>query len=158
MTAFLHYLTTLTDGAQAVAGTSITGLLYTLLNQQGKHIFEIRDTNPETLSGIAGDIAMAQAKQALAEDAFNAAQLTETDKPGVYTLDLIKVLQTYPALSSKMILKPFLQSTPFTELTVICHHSPCWLENEQGITLQTRRHGDTLTLTIQKACCGEAIV
>lgn len=158
ITGFIHHLASLTDGAQAVAGASIAGLLFTALNQQGKHIFEIRDLRPETLSGIAEDIAMADARQALAEDAFKAAQPAETDIPGVYTLDLVTALEEFPELSSKMILKPFLQSTPFTELTVICRHSPCWLETERGITLQVKQRGDYRVLTIQKACCGEAMI
>ena len=156
--SLLHSLEAFTQGAQAVAGSTIAGRAFAVLNQLGKHIFEIRDISQEQLSGIAEDIAMADAKKRLAEEAFKVTSPTETDIAGVYTLDLVTALEEYPELSSKMILKPFLKSTPFTELTLICRHIPHWLEAERGITVQKKQRGDYLVLTIQKQCCEEAIL
>ena len=158
ITELLQSLAKLTEGAQAVAGKSVAGLAFTALNQQGKHIFEIPEVTPETLSGIAEDIAMAAAKQALAAEVFKAVQPAKTEIEGVYTLDLVTALEEYPELSSKMILKPFLRSTPFAELTIICRHVPHWLETEREITVRRKQRGEYLVLTIQKQCCGEAIV
>ncbi|HRX09528.1 MAG TPA: Fe-only nitrogenase accessory AnfO family protein [Candidatus Limiplasma sp.] len=156
--ALLHSLAALTQGAQAVAGSVIAGRAFAVLNQQGKHIFEISDITQEQLSGIAEDIAMEDARKKLAEDAFKVTRPTETDIAGVYTLDLVTALEEYPELSSKMILKPFLKSTPFMELTLICRHIPHWLETEREITVQKKQRGDYLVLTIQKQCCEEAIL
>ena len=156
--AFTRRIAALTEGAQAVAGRSVAGRAFTVLNQLGKHIFEIADVTPEALSDIAEDVAMAEARQTLAEDAFRSARPAETEIEGVYTLDLVTALEEYPELSSKMILKPFLQSTPFAELTLICRHVPHWLEAERGIAVHKKQRGDYLVLTIQKLCCGEAIV
>jgi len=117
-----------------------------------------RRSRRELLTTDTEDIAMADAKKRLAEDAFKIASPTETDIDGVYTLDLVTALEEFPELSSKMILKPFLKSTPFTELTLICRHLPHWLETEREITVQKKQRGDYLVLTIQKQCCKEAIL
>lgn len=153
--ALFQSLAALTDGAQAVAGAAIAGRAFAALNQLGKHIFELSDIVPKQLSGIAEDVALAKAKNALAEDAFQTARPLETEMQGVYTLDLVTALEEYPEMSSKMILKPFLRSTPFTELTVICRHIPHWLETEREIAVRHKRRGEYLVLTIQKQCGGE---
>lgn len=151
----LQSLAALAEGAQAVAGAAIAGKAYAVLNRLGKHIFEIADITPAQLSGIAEDVALAEAKNVLAEDAFQTARPLETEIQGVYTLDLVTALEEYPEMSSKMILKPFLRSTPFTELTVICRHIPHWLEGEREIAVRYKQRGEYLVLTIQKQCGGE---
>lgn len=49
---------------------------------------------------------------------------------GCYQIDLIKVQENHDSLSSKEILLPFLQNNTFTELEIICLHTPKWLEKE----------------------------
>jgi len=156
VSGFLRELGTLVGDAQAIAGSSIAGIAYSVLNKQGKHIFEITDISPEQLSGIAGDIAMMEAKRKLSANVFWHTRPVETDVAGVYSLDLATALEENPDLSSKMILKPFLKSTPFTELTILCRHVPNWLAQEQTLTITQKQRGETLVVTVTKRLCGEA--
>ena len=155
--AFLRELETLVQDAQAVAGSSITGLAYTALNKPGKHIFEITELSPEQLSGIAGDVAMEDARRKLAAEVFRQAMPVKTEIAGVYSLDLVTALEENPDLSSKMILRPFLQSTPFTELTIICRHVPNWLLQEQALAVSHKQRGEYLIVTVTHRLCGEAM-
>ena len=157
VSAFLDDVGALTTEAQAVAGASILGKAFAVLNKQGAHIFEITEISPEQLSGIAEDIALAEAKRKLAADAFQRAMPVETDIAGVYTLDLVSALEENPDLSSKMILKPFLKSTPFTELTIICRHMPHWLTEDNTLRITQKMRGEYLIVTVQKRLCGEEI-
>ena len=154
---FLNILGDLIGNAQAVAGASIAGTAYAALNRKGKHIFEIAALTPAQLSGIAEDIAAAEARQTVEADAFRRVSPTQTEIEGVYTLDLVSALEEYPELSSKMILKPFLQNTPFTELTLICRHLPHWLPQAKGLRIMQKQRGDYLVVTVARQHCGEAI-
>ena len=154
--SFLTNITALVGDAQAVAGASVSGQLYTALNRLGKHIFEISEITPEQLSGIAEDIAAEEARCALAAEAFAVTRPVETEIQGVYSLDLVTALETYPELSSKMILKPFLKNTPFTELSIICRHLPPWLPLETELTVRLKQRGEYLIVTVTKRQRGEA--
>lgn len=46
---------------------------------------------------------------------------------GFYEIDLAEILSTTPEVNSKQILIPFMESTPFKRLEIICDHMPKWL-------------------------------
>ena len=127
------------------------------LNRLHKHLFEIAIISDGQLTGIAEDIALAQAKRTLQNDAFLRSRPVETDIQGVYTLDLIKVQEEYPELSSKMILKSFIQTVPFIELTMTCRHVPPWLSQEKSLRVAQTRRGEYLMVTVSKRRCEEAM-
>jgi len=156
VTAFIDQLAKLVQDAQAVAGSSIAGVAYSVFNRQGKHIFEIPELTPEQISGIAEDIALAEAKRRLDEKTFAGVLPVETDIAGVYAMDLVTAQEAYPDLSSKMILKPFFRNTPFMELSIICKHVPPWLATETGLVITQKPRGGYWIVAVSKTTCKEA--
>ena len=84
---------------------------------------------------------------------------TPTDIPGVYTINLMEVQAAHPDITSKKALRPFLASTPFVELEIICGHMPPWLEEhmrQHHLTCaRTRQDDGTVRARISQALCGE---
>lgn len=156
VTAFVEQLALLTADAQAVAGASISGMAYSVFNRAGKHIFEISEVSPAQISGMAEDIALAEAQKKLNAEAFARVMPVETDIAGVYTMDLVTVQEEFPDMSSKMILKPFFKNTPFFELSIICRHVPPWLSYEPGLNVSEKSRGEYRVVTVTKAVCKEA--
>ncbi|MDR0548405.1 MAG: hypothetical protein LBI10_03195 [Deltaproteobacteria bacterium] len=73
--------------------------------------------------------------------------------PGQYFLDLKAALAKEPDLSSKKILRPFLQTVNFKELTIKCDHAPPWLPLEtakMGYDLMIEKGEDEVTLFLKK--------
>ena len=52
------------------------------------------------------------------------------DQTGVYFIDLRKALAMNPTLSSKKIIKPFIQEKKFQILEVVCDHVPKWFDTD----------------------------
>ncbi len=154
--AFMEELVPLVRDAQAVAAASISGAAFTAFSRHGKHIFEIAELSPAQLGGIAEDIALAEAGRRLSAEAFEHIRPAVTEIPGVFSLDLVTALEEFPELSSKMILKPFFRNATFSELVIICRHMPPWLPLEPGLTVESKRRGDYLVVTVSKNACGEA--
>jgi Fe-only nitrogenase accessory protein AnfO len=51
-------------------------------------------------------------------------------RDGLYRIDLVKVLESDPSLTSKSVLLPFFQKTTFSKLEIICEHIPKWFGKE----------------------------
>jgi Fe-only nitrogenase accessory protein AnfO len=49
---------------------------------------------------------------------------------GEYSINLKKILDDNDSLNSMEILIPFIQAASFTKLTIICDHTPRWLEKD----------------------------
>lgn len=140
----------LIEDCAAVAGPSVSGIIFSIFDKHGKHIFEISEVSQEQLTGIAEDIALAEAKINMDSDAFEKAAPAQTETPGVFTLDLIEIQKQFPELTSKMILKPFLKNTPFLELVIICRHIPAWLDSETAYRLTQKRKDDHMLISLVK--------
>lgn len=56
----------------------------------------------------------------------------ETEQQGHYFLDLIKVQQQNPSITTKQILIPFFKKQDFSQLIIKCSHVPKWFE--RGLT------------------------
>ncbi len=112
----------LPQGAALVA-TGISGLAYNELSRLGFCLCELAAFTPAVLEPLAAEIeAKAQ------EDAPVPTGPVATATPGVYRINLMEVMAAHPEISSKKALQPFLASTPFVELDLICGHMPPWLE------------------------------
>jgi len=138
-----------------IAGASVSGVAFSVFDKHGKHIFEIPEVSQEQLTGIAEDVAHADAKSFLDSQIIESAVPTETETPGVYTVDLAAIQKQYPELSSKMILKQFLKSAPFYELRITCSHVPVWLERETGFRIMQKREKGCLIVLVVKETCQE---
>jgi hypothetical protein len=120
-------LNRLLDGlgdCRIAVGAGLTGVLYRALDIRGFSIFDTDDISPGTLNGILADLKAAEATSAPLDVPVLPA---ETETPGAYELNLIRLQETHPEISSKQALREFLEATPFCELRLICAHIPPWL-------------------------------
>lgn len=148
---FMGRLLSYISSTQAVAGSSIAGVAYTVLNAKGKHIFEIPAITSEQLQGIFEDIVKWEVQQTITQEAFAQLQPKQANPEGIYTLDFIAVQKQFPEVSSKMILKPFFANTDFLELTLYCTHVPPWLYKEKSLRCTQTHNSIGYQVLIQKA-------
>jgi Fe-only nitrogenase accessory protein AnfO len=149
----IRTLITKLGDCRIIAGSSIDGLAYHILDRMGFHIFEISSLDSATLHGIAQDVAQADA---LPEKEDNLPLAPSASSPGIYYLDFIRLQQVHPEISSKRALQPFLQSTPFIQLNVLCSHVPLWLAApayKKIYTLRTKKYGSNLLLSLSPKNC-----
>ena len=154
MRARLRHLAHLLPAECAIAGTSISGLAYNELSRMGFCLCELDAFSPDILDALASEIlASAQGEEQVPTAP------TLTDMPGVYSINLMEVQAAHPDITSKKALRPFLASTPFVELEIICGHMPPWLEDhmrQQHLTCSLTRQDDgTVRARISHALCGE---
>jgi Fe-only nitrogenase accessory protein AnfO len=134
-----------------IAGKTISGLVYHMLDKRGFDIFEVEQFRPELLDEILSDATSTVSEKA------GVTEPVETGVPGIYFLDLVAMQLQNPEVSSKMAIQPFLTDTPFLELHVICRHLPPWLENfvsSKGMKLDTEKIADEkVQVKITKLSC-----
>jgi hypothetical protein len=138
---------------KTIAATAVGGVAYQMFDRHGFAIFEAAAFSPELLDKIAEDVAKAGA--AKETETISAAPL-ETDLPGHYFLNLIKLQAAYPAISSKQALQDFLRQ-PFSELTLVCSHIPPWLAALESIKYHSSKKAgaegeEEIQMTIVKSC------
>lgn len=131
-------------------GPQLSGIIYGELNRHGFSIFETQDFTPDTLDGILRDLDEGQT--AVADLTYVPKRPVETETPGVYQLDLMKLQAANPEISSKQALRGFLDATPFYELRLICAHIPPWLESGP-YDINSTPAGDTMIAAVRKKQC-----
>ena len=150
----LRQLADLLPAEAAIAGTSISGLPYNELSRMGFCLCELDAFSPDILDALASEILASAQGEAVVPTAP-----TPTDTPGAYSINLMEVQAAHPDITSKKALRPFLASTPFVELEVICGHMPPWLEEhmrQHHLTCAiTRQQDGTVRARISHALCGE---
>ena len=150
----LRQLAHLLPEQAAIAGTSISGLAYNELSRMGFCLCELDTFSPQILDALASEILASAQGEVQVPTAPS-----PTDTPGVYTINLMEVQAAHPDLTSKKVLRPFLASTPFVELEIVCGHMPPWLEEhmrQHHLTCaRTRQDDGTVRARISHALCGE---
>ncbi|MBB5143024.1 Fe-only nitrogenase accessory AnfO family protein [Desulfovibrio intestinalis] len=137
-----------------IAGTSISGLAYNEFSHMGFCLCELESFSPDILDALAAEVA------AKAEPSTQIpTEPVSGDSPGSYKINLMEVQAAHPEVSSKKALRPFLASTPFVELEIICSHMPPWLEGhmkERNLTCSRSRTPEgNLRLRISHALCNQ---
>ena len=150
----LRELAQLLPAEAAIAGASISGLAYNELSRMGFCLCELDHFSPDILDALASEILTSAQGEVQVPTAP-----TPTDMPGVYSINLMEVQAAHPDITSKKALRPFLATTPFVELEIICGHMPPWLEDhmrQQHLTCSLTRQDDgTVRARISHALCGE---
>jgi hypothetical protein len=138
-------------GCRVAVGSQLSGVLYRELDNSGFSIFEAQDFSPETLDGILRDLEEERKKDVIT--AMTPKCPVETETPGVFYLDLLGLREAFPEMSSKQVLREFLETTPFYELRLRCAHVPPWLEG--GLyAITTETGGDGVMAVIRHIQCG----
>ncbi len=146
----MENLTRQMKDCKIIAGKSVSGLAFHILDRMEFQIFEIDSLSDDVLDGILFDISSARTqRERLCQTHTGPVQ---TDTPGHYFLDLISLQRSSPEISSKQALQPFLRNTPFLQLELVCSHVPPWLENNPELTVRTVAQHEKTYATIIKKC------
>lgn len=130
----------LIEDCDTVAFKELLGIPYSVFDKAGFHIFLIDNYSEEMIKGIEDDMNSLDESNKKKEEMLKEARPVETDTPGVYFFDMLAVQTEYPEMSSKQVLKPFLDSVPFMELRLLCAHMPPWIERDQRFKIKTERN------------------
>lgn len=118
------------DKSTIFVGKNVIGTLYRVMDQKGVHIWEHEGEPSTFLEAILN-------KELKFEKGETTDHLYKEITDDVYFIDVGKVLLENEGLSSKKILKPFIEDEPFKELQVLFSHIPPWLEGYlRGKSLQ----------------------
>lgn len=143
----------LAEEAKAVVCGEITGIPFSVFNMKGYCIFSVEEINNETLDGVITDIEESDEKKRIRDEMLKNAGPAQTQTPGVYILNLQDLQKECPDISSKKALVPFLLSTPFLELHLICAHVPPWLERDGAYDKKVRSENGALHVILTKKQC-----
>lgn len=139
------------DDCRIVAGADISGIVYQELSRMGFSIFEINKCTPDVLDGILSDVEAAERE---AEEAGRGmTSPVETGTPGIFFLDLVRLQEARPDITSKQALQTFLEKAPFYELHLACAHVPPWIENgPYEVKMETADNGSSVAVIRKKRC------
>lgn len=117
---------------KALAATEVSGQLYYILEANGFNAYEAAGEPLLYLDSILEseltEPVYSTEEGKKEEDASSCLIPRSTDQCGIYFIDLKKALALNPLLSSKKILKPFLQEKKFEALIILCDHIPRWFD------------------------------
>lgn len=137
-----------------ILGKTISGLFYQIFDRKGFLIIEADHFSVALLDQIIQEVEAQKNTDAASAQTHTYFQL---ESPGYYRLDLISLQKEMPEVSSKMVLQPFLKSTPFLRLTIRCRHVPNWLQSDAekgGWNILHHSDGkNAKTVIVEPACC-----
>jgi Fe-only nitrogenase accessory protein AnfO len=148
-------LATQLGDCKIIVGRTISGIGYRTFDKMGFDIFEIAEFTVDILDKILLDVKNSFTLSISQNSLLNNDIPVETNIPGIYFLDLIAVQKRNPQISSKQMLQPFLNKTPFIRLDVVCAHIPPWIEKlveDNKIELEVDKI-DEQKVSIIKVCC-----
>jgi Fe-only nitrogenase accessory protein AnfO len=146
-------------GCRTVVAESAGGALFFGLEMAGCTVFEIAGSPAGFLDSVWQDAREEQeAKTPLPAGADIPAPLEIA--PGNYYISIREIQGKRPEVSSKQVLRPFVQRGDFTELEIVCDHVPPWLEVDAerfGYEIASERTGvHDVKVVIRKpagGCC-----
>ncbi|WP_321504280.1 Fe-only nitrogenase accessory AnfO family protein [uncultured Methanoregula sp.] len=122
---------------------SASGALFFGLEKAGCQIYEITGNPPEFL-----DVVWQEAKDELVEKAPLPAGADIPAPleiaPGKYYISIRDIQGKRPEVSSKQVLRPFVQQGSFSELEIVCDHVPPWIVMDaeyRGFSLHSENLG-----------------
>lgn len=119
-------------------GKRVDGIPYSVLKKSGFTIAEAGG-NPEELLDELREM-MISSKEKAAKKTKPQDTVIEPialAEEGCYFINLEKIQNDNPDISSKKVLLPFLRNKSFKELKIFCSHAPRWIEGEL-LTLNMR--------------------
>jgi Fe-only nitrogenase accessory protein AnfO len=146
-------------GCRTVVAQSAGGALFFGLEMAGCSVYGIAGSPAEFLDSVWQDVKEEQeAKTPLPAGADIPAPLEIA--PGKYYLSIREIQGKRPEVSSKQVLRSFVQRGAFRELEIVCDHVPPWIEvdaEQLGYEISSRKTGlHDVTVVIRKpagGCC-----
>ncbi len=115
------------EDCKIIVGKVMSGLAYNIFDRMGFAIFEAKDITSCILDDIYNEVSSLKAEAAVSKQVALAP--VQTEENGVFYINLMELQAKHPEISSKKALRPFLESTPFFKLEVLCSHVPPWFDN-----------------------------
>lgn len=112
-------------------GKRVDGIPYSVLKKSGFTIAEASG-NPEELLDELREMMIENKEKAAKKKKAEEVSMEPIalDKEGSYFINLERIQNNNPGVSSKKVLLPFLRNKSFNELKIFCSHAPQWLEGE----------------------------
>ncbi|AJA47499.1 Fe-only nitrogenase accessory protein AnfO [Clostridium pasteurianum DSM 525 = ATCC 6013] len=150
------------EDCKVFIGKRVEGIPYTVLKKSGFTIAEAEGKPSEFLDEFL-EIFEEKKKKKEEEEAKRKNILNlepvELSKPGSYFMDLKKLQEENPSISSKKVLLPFLNNKTFYDLKVLCSHIPPWFQNELeslNMKMDASKTGDDIfEVIISHKVCNE---
>lgn len=121
--------------------TEVSGQLYYILEANGFNSYEATGEPEHFLNSIIeNETIVSPSTSNHIQEEITSITPELTEFCGVYLINLKKALALNPTLSSKKILKPFLQERNYEVLEVLCDHIPRWFDTDfkvMGLTSTT---------------------
>ena len=131
MREFISQLVNEMKDTKILIGTVITGIPYMLLQQKGFFLCEANEMSNKLFTTVAYDYEkMEYEKTEITEVPLKDYPTSpfKTKDEGVYELDMRKLQEVHPEMSSKSALLPFLKDVKFNRLDVYCSHVMPWFD------------------------------
>lgn len=110
-------------------GLDIKGMVYNVLDGMGFNTWELEGESLVFLEFVYEKEEEEEKANALEGKVYKSPQIILL-KDGTYFLDLKKIQENDVNITSKGIMIPFLNTTNFYQLEIICKHIPHWFEVE----------------------------
>ncbi len=107
-----------------IIGTNITGIVYNVLNQAGFVISELQTFHESMLDSIYQEISieLMDLKEGMETNKIVPTRPYETHQKDHYFFDFNLLKGSNSSHTSKSTILPFLNSTTFTQLEILCDH------------------------------------
>jgi Fe-only nitrogenase accessory protein AnfO len=149
----IEKLLPLISDCEIIAGKQFSGIPYSVFDMGGLNIFEIENLSENILDELVADVKNSQIEKNENAEIITSAVPHETSIEGIFELDLVKLQEKFPEISSKKALKDFLENTPFVQLNLICRHLPPWIENSGRYNINLKQNcANGIEYEISKKC------
>jgi Fe-only nitrogenase accessory protein AnfO len=139
----MEILTLFLGTCRTFVARSASGALFFGLEKAGCTVFEITGSPSEFLDTIWQDAKEEQEAKAPVPAGTDIPSPLEI-APGKYYISIREIQGKRPEVSSKQVLRPFVQHGAFSELEIICDHVPPWIEVDAerlGYEISSERTG-----------------
>jgi Fe-only nitrogenase accessory protein AnfO len=142
------------DDARVFLARELRGVLRVFLEEFGLRVWKSRGSLDEQLSDAARQEREVVALQKAADARIPRPDPVGDPAEAIYRIDLVALLSEGSCHVSRDVLMPFLETTAFSRLEVVCDHVPRWFPAELpelGLraTVPEAAPGSVLTVTVE---------
>lgn len=160
MREFLSQLIMELKDCKILIASILTGIPFMILDKEGFMLCEAEELSERLLEEIAIDYEKLELrkneKQQTSLKDYPIAPF-ETNEKGVFEIDMRKLQECHPEISSKKAIIPFLKEVKFFNLMIYCSHVMPWLDRElPALGFQyavSKIEGQGYRVDIERTCC-----
>jgi Fe-only nitrogenase accessory protein AnfO len=130
-------------GCRTIVTRAASGALFFGLEKAGFSVYEIAGTPAEFLNTVWQD-AKEEQEEKVPLPAGDGIPAPLEIAPGKFYISIREIQGRRPEVSSKQVLRSFVQQGAFSELEIVCDHVPPWIEvdaEQLGYEIITERTG-----------------